>query len=703
MPSLLVQGPDLGLNGLKQINALDPREAAYSTDIIYENGLLKRAWGFAKLDLTTSGLNSGDIVLAIFPYKEADDYYHLLAATTEKIYRHDPVNDTWTDKTQSGLTMPSNIDHPVSHVTIEHSDGLRLDEDTTKSKVYHHCIVCNGGMGNIQRWAGRYESDFCDLSGGGGYHDGTTHRALQVGNTRSRLVLISPQLYDSASNSWSENNQRVQWPCVGKLETWTGSGSGFADLRSTGGTNVWSARLGGDYYIYQTQGIWSLNWVGGEKVFDPRPWIPDLGLLSHHLLATYANVHYFVGTDYNVYAYYGGTIKRAIGDKIRDSLEEDMAVGYKERCKLVVGPHGKRLWIFIVQGSNSYITKAYGMDLRTETWMKRDFSGKFSSGEGLTAAGTIGAQTYTIGDSYAAVLDVLSAYDAADYSETPGDTTVRYGDKLMDCSRTLTALASEISNASWKAGGLDCSKGTSGDFSKCFTENDILMTIDGSTAKGIRHGTHFYTVYDVSTNGFSVRERETTAQDGTALGIAPYATHADASWKVPSDYSTGILNFYSACSYDDPDETYRQELEEVRTKERLLAGDATGYIFEFDSSIVYYDSQSMAASHITPVFDLGKPDKLKRWNKISIVGSQVEDTTGAMFVRYKTDNFDNNSYWTGSTDYSIDLTDTFIESDVYINQTSKRIQFDYHDFCAASGYTFQIREFEIFADILDDR
>ena len=89
-------------------------------------------------------------------------------------------------------------------VAIAHDDtAIYLDDDSGKSNAYYHAVVCDGGLSNIQRWAGRYETDFADLVGAGGYHDGTTHRALQVGAYQSRLILISPQSYSSSSNLWT--------------------------------------------------------------------------------------------------------------------------------------------------------------------------------------------------------------------------------------------------------------------------------------------------------------------------------------------------------------------------------------------------------------------------------------------------------------------------------------------------------------------
>ncbi len=760
--SLLVQSPDLGLNSLLQENQLNPRNAAKGTqNIFYENGLAYTPYGFAKLDMTAID-NFNDTVLGIFPYTELDKYSHLIAVTTEKIYDHDNVNEEWDDKTQSGVTMSSNINHPISYAEVGHDDtAIYIDDDTGKAKSYFHVVVCDGGLSNIQRWAGRYEADFGDLVGADGYHDGTTHRALQVSMSQAnRLLLLSPRTYSSTSKAWTENNQRIQWPTVGKLETWTGTGSGFANLLETGGFNVWSAQLGSQHIIYQTRGIWALNYVGGTTVFSPKPMIPDLGLLAAHLLVSYNNVHYFIGTDYNVHAYYGGTVRNTIGDPIHKYLQDDLDPNYDYRCWMAMGPEGNRLWIFIVPSGSTYITKAYYRNMQNGTWGVRDFGSKFTSTTGFTAVSLVGAQSYTTGDTYAEVLEQLSAYDG----EGGGDLVTRYGDKLTDAS---IAYSVEISVSDFTAGGLDCTdNGTGGAYSTDFTENDIMIYVDGSDKTATEHGTHFYTCYDVSTGQFKVRPRHdedcelmefnsggtyqvrigdsidgsiysacvanvvvsggdwssadasgnlyltnvsgsfcsdevlnvgdntnvaTAIADCTPLGLVGIADFSDT---VPLDLSPNHVWFYSAQSTDDPGETYRQTLDEVRTQQRMVLGDSDGLVYQMDETYTEDDGNAIDCRHLTPVLDWGRPDKEKKWQGLSLVAEGTAD--GAMYVRSRTSNFDTSN--TGWSDVSFDLTSQFLEDTFWHNITSKRIQYSWKDF---SGNQFYVSEYKVLDPVME--
>jgi len=597
-----------------------------------------------------------------------------MAVTTEKIYNHNAINETWDDESQSGVTYDSVIGSPISFAEVGHDDtNIYLDDDNTKANAYHHIVVCDGGLSNIQRWAGRWEVDFADVLGGGDYHDGTTHRALQVSmSKRNRMILLSPQTYSSSSKLWTNHNQRVRWPTIGKLQVWTGTGSGFVELTDTGGLNVWSAPLGSDHIVYQTIGIWALNYVGGTTVYDPAPVIPDLGLLSYHLLDVYNNVHYFVGTDLNVYAYYGGSLLKAIGDPIHKYLQRDLATDYASRCFLRIGPLGKRLLLFIVEGSGTYITKCYYMDMLTKAWGVRDYSNKFSSsGTGITGITISGSSIYTTGDTYEEALDTLSSYDAADGTTTAGDVTTRYGEHLLDTSRSLSF---DPTNASWCDGGQGFDGSVGADYKADFTKNDILMIEDGSTflrdgTYTNQFGTHFYTIDDVTS---------AWAQISLIAALTGACVTADVT---PANEVTFGL-------WSPVGDSYNDVLEVIQTAERMILADATGLVYEVDETYTDDDGSLIDSRHLTKEFDMDQPDVYKRWHNLAVVADGT--VGGAMQVGYRTTNFETSD--TGWEDFTFDLTSEFQEKTFFSNKTSKRIQYRFTDF---SGKSFNVREYKL--------
>lgn len=610
MANILIQKPDLGLNDLVPTNMLDPREAASgSSNFLYEKGLIKTHGGFAKLGLTTTGLNSGQVITAVFSYKEIDGSDHLMASTLTKLYEYNPSTDTWDDKTNTALI--SDLMRPISSVGIGHNDAIGIDGGTANS--YYHLIFSDGGNSDIQRWAGKYESMFYNLLGGDGYHEGTTHRALKVDSFQSRLMLLSPKEYDSDTGLWVDNNQRIRWPLVAKIQTWGGAvaGWGFADMLDTGGINLWSEKLGSQLIVYQTKGIWDCRYVGGSTVFSPVPLITNLGLLASNLVASAGNVHFFVADDFNVYAYYGGTVKQAIGTKIQSTLQEDLNTDYVYMAKIAIGKDGRRLWIFIPSGDGYYNTKAYIYDIRDDKWMIRNFDDKYDTG-GITAMAIVGAQRYEVGASYNVAMHTVSPNDISQ-TATNEDVTVRYGDFLLDTSRTLDATgdAFDYSKGAWKNSGLDYSF-AGGAFDADITHNDIMAVYDGSKATlsdadiSVRYGTHFYTVQDPSLNGFRI---------------------------LPTKGGFGVIkvnNNVSLCSselgfFDDDGESYNQNVSQILAKERLVIADTTGFVYQFDDDLDTMAGSLEQKTHYSPVFDGQETDKLKRFEGVFVVakGSAV--------------------------------------------------------------------------------
>jgi hypothetical protein len=672
MADILIQSPDLGLDCRLPVNQLDPRAAADgSYNLVYGKGLLRTEAGLANWN-TTTPLNSGDVVLAV-PSCRINLSDYLLAVTREKIYRRDFTNAEWDDITQAGLTMGSSVDAPVSTVVISHDDSdIYLNDDAAQAHAYEHVVICDGGQSNIQRWAGEGEADCGDLVGADGYSGGTTHRALQVGTTQNRLILISPREYDASSRVWVENRSRVRWPQIAKLQSWTGTGSGAAELRDTGGINVWAAPLAGEFYVYQDTSIWNLRYVGGTKVFDPKPVVHDLGLLDSRLLAPHGNIHYVVGTDWNVYAYYGGTIKKAIGDKIKDFLLRDVDRDHVRRCWLALDINAERLGVFLVPSGREYIGVIYWYDLTQGVWARQDLTEGFPSG-GITAVSQVASVTGSRGETYRQALAKESVYEVSD----AGDATLRYGDVLCDASRTLT---SEVTSATWCAGGthLVCATGA---FLTDMTPGDVVLVEDGSNWTHCRYGDHYYAIADLSNTYMTLQERD------------PSLAVADTT-DVPAGVPFSV--------WTDEGESYADRIEVYKTKEALVLGDDSGCLWAFDASLSgTIGATTLTALHKTPVFDTGCPGLQKRWPGLRVTAQKPETVNdGQILVYYRTANFDSTelSSWT-RIDASYALDATAQTRQFFVNRTSEKIQFALMN---SQGSTFEVREIEVMGPELEE-
>lgn len=631
----LVQSPDLGLNATVPDNQLDPRGAGIDTsNIIYRDGEIRSAFGYEKFG--SGGLPLDSAILDLTQYPEIrTDTTHIVAASSGKLYKYDSVNDTWDDITRISSDNLSNINRPTSWAVIGHTDEI--------DSSFQHLLYCDGGLTAIQRWAGQIEANFKDLKGADGYHDPgsglDTHFADQADIFNNHVILINAKEANS-SGTLISNNQRVRWDATGELETWDGVTAGFLDLIDTGGSNIRGMKLGNKYVVYQTNSVYGLNPIGGTKVFDPEILLPDLGLLGPHLLTSTGNTHYFIGDDFNLYAFIGGSAKTRIGDNILSLFRDRINESFADRCWLTIGPENKRIWLFYVPDDKEFMTKAFALDIQQGKWMPRDFSHITEyagnkgtpTGGGLTTAKLVGSQTFVTGDSYATA--VLS-----------GDT---YADVLID---TEIARAETETSTTWNAAGTTMANGSA-------LWDTGVNDVDPGDIIQILSGTNvvigFYNVLSIASN------TSMTLDSGISDGVG-----------TPSNVDYDIFT---------PGDSYSDVLNIVFSGDKLTIGDSDGNIYQFDETLKTDDGTDIPCVHYTPEFDGAEIDKLKRW-----IDHHLSAKGDGVIVEYSADG----GTWTDITATPQIITESYEEYEHYINNSSKRIQFRYRN--DGSG-SFRIRE-----------
>lgn len=654
MSDILVKSCDLGFDANIRDDTELPRGSAAdgSQNMLYSRGIMKTPFGFAKVESTALPLDSGNPVLGLGVFTELDKSQHFLAVTTGKIYDRDAVKSTWKERTQgwetTAIALGANIFNPVSFASVLHTDSLALNG--SGDDWFHHSIVCTG-TSKIQRWAGNRETDYADLEGADDYHTVgsgvTTHQALQASTFFNRLLLISAK-EANAGGTLISNNQRIRWPKAGKLETWTGTGSGYVDLLDTTGFNMWGAILGRQWIQYQNNSIWSLTHVGGTRVFEPDIEMPDLGLLASHLLYSKNNIHYFIGNDFNVYAYRGGSDIKRISKGINRYLRRDLDPEFASRSWMVMGAENSRMWLFIVPNGQVFVTQAYAIDMITGKWMKRDFTHKWTdSASGISSVALVGAGSYFAGASYAEI--------------------------LAQTTRALIAVASGEAVR------------TSNIVKITKTHNfkvGNLLTVTGVTGATTSFNGEFSITAITGTTDFSYAQ---TADDETNNN----STDGQAS--VAMSYQDAV----------DATTTYRQQLQETLTNERIALGDSTGNVYQYDSDLIADDGIDIPSRHLTEVYDLGVPSN----NKL-FPGIRINAKGTGLVVSYRTGNFE--TVGTGWTDFTeLTLTSEFVVYECFINDTAKKIQFKFSNIpdsdapTTTDGDDFVVSNYELVEPVLE--
>jgi len=343
--------------------------------------------------------------------------------------------------------------------------------------------------------------------------------------------------------------------------------------------------------------------------------------------------------------------------------------------------------------------------VRNGSWQVRDFAHVFGSASGITAVTLAGSGSYMVGDSYAEALNTLSAYDSADdTATTAGDTTEKYGDVLFDSTNNIVDWSAvdetlDFTQVAFSAGGLFfCFTTPSGDATALVGDDtdysNLIMRIDdGSDSDDMPNGSHYYSLTDVCIE-------DDVAGVSCKVSLQPCESTGTAAADTSSD-NPALSEDTTATIYDPSGTTYRQVLNEIKVEERMIIGDDSGFIYQFDTSVTTDDGEDIVARHRTPVIDLDQPDKYKRWDKISLNAASEMTVDGAVQINYRLGNFDTSETgWSDYTDDVHDVTIEFTEFDVFINESSKKLQIEFRDY---SGSNFKVESFQLFGEVLDNR
>jgi len=119
----------------------------------------------------------------------------------------------------------------------------------------------------------------------------------------------------------SEFYKRVRWTQKGVLTPsattdFTAGTAGAIDLPDCEGEIKCSIPLGSSMAIYSEHSIHIQYWVGGEEVYKIQKTISGIGTPSRRGACSRGHVNYFFSHN-NIYAYYGGTDLRPIGESVK--------------------------------------------------------------------------------------------------------------------------------------------------------------------------------------------------------------------------------------------------------------------------------------------------------------------------------------------------------------------------------------------------
>jgi hypothetical protein len=365
--------------------------------------------------------------------------------------------------------------------------------------------------------------------------------------------------------------------------------------------------------------------------------IPDLGLLASNLLFGKNNIHYFVGNDFNVYGYAGGSVKKIIGNNIQRYLQRDLEKSKVHRCWMVMGAENSRLWLYVVPTGSDFAQFAYGMDIITGSWMKRDLSHKWPDADtGISSVALVGSGSFTTGKTYRMLL-----------ADTAPFKTVAIGG-LVRTTNVVTATVSDTFGHGFIVG-----------------ETAILADVDSGGETDAFSGS--FTIASVPTT-------KTFTYAQTGADEANLAAGTALVNKPPT--GTDYLNLGL---------TSRQMLTEVLTDEVIALGDAAGNVYQYSSTTTQDDGVDIPARHITEIYDMREPSIEKIWPEFLFSAKGTSIIVSYRFSDFETDD----TGWVAFPE--ITLTSDFVDYKVFPNITSKKIQYR---FTNDNGDDFQVTNYD---------
>lgn len=303
----------------------------------------------SKPDLST------DHAQAILGYFVSDDT--VFYATGDKIYKYS--TSTHTDITN---LSPTNI----------------ATSDNWISLIFSNCIVFSN-PNSVPQILEPGTTETVDMPG------------WDVLWTTENMVSFKNYLVAlSTTENGYEYKQRVRWsnaaPPNEAPADWDAtdpnSHAGFNDLTDARGDILTAAMLADVLYVYTSEEIFAVQYIGTPNIFSFRKVVGSIGALNSKAVTQYKNGHVFVSRD-NVYMFDGVTVKSIIDGKIRDKFYTKLNLDFKDTITVFSNQRFNEVWICFANDSSltGELNEAAILNVETGTWTFRELPNIISIGE----------------------------------------------------------------------------------------------------------------------------------------------------------------------------------------------------------------------------------------------------------------------------------------------------------------------------------
>ena len=407
---LPVPAPTMGIIGNVPSTMLHPRACVDCNNVVFKNGIVQTRTGYVAYG---SGTITG-ILLSFFRYQKwCGQEYEMLATTTNVYYNN---NGTWTSIASS---LDGNINSRASMTHIENYLVFTNGEDAPSK-------------GNGTTWSALNAAHSGDAIDWGDY------RPVILLPFKFRLLGFNDNKVTTGAAI------RIMYSRAGDFDRIDGeSYSGYIEMTQGMGAKIMGAAPLKNYVgVYKDYCCALLSYIGGASTFAINVQIEGIGLAAKDAIANLGTSHMFLGSDYNIYRWNGGTELEPVGNPIKEALRAEVNRAVVDRSFVVVNKEQKQVIFFLPVNSDEYPTRMWIFNLEDESWSKGTIAA-MSSGSSITTSKVEGLLLGTGVTYWANVYDCSVEPDAAGWCLGGAATdyaSVAAGILTIDTSADVTRM-----------------------------------------------------------------------------------------------------------------------------------------------------------------------------------------------------------------------------------------------------------------------
>ena len=350
---LPVYAPTLGIIGNIPTTMLGSRACVDCNNVVFKNGIVQTRTGYVAYG---TGTITG-VLLLFFRYQKWNGQEFEMLATTTNVYYNN--NGVWTSIVSS---LNGDVNTRASMAHIE-----------------NHLVFTNG-VDAPAKW------DSASWTALNAAHSGDD---IDWGDYRPLIFLpFHFRLVGFNDNKDTTGAAiRIMYSRAGNFDQIDHAEySGYIEMtQGMGAKIVGAAPLKNYIGIYKDYCCALLSYIGGASTFAINVQIEGIGLAAKDAIANLGTSHMFLGSDYNIYRWNGGTELEPIGNPIKDALRAEVNRAKVNRSFAVVNVDQRQVIFFLPINADAYPTRMWIWNLDDESWSKGTIP-NMASGSSVTTS-----------------------------------------------------------------------------------------------------------------------------------------------------------------------------------------------------------------------------------------------------------------------------------------------------------------------------